>query len=97
MLIAIFSIFFGPQFSLFAGLLVGYAYSAGYLKCLEISPSTVKAWEKRWPFSRYQDSGPGSSFQHTSSSLVNDPSGGQPERSPGFFSNFTGGGNSSNT
>ena len=52
-LIALFTIFFGPQFSLIVGLGSGYMYTAGMLRMLEVSPETVRAWEKRWPFAGY--------------------------------------------
>ena len=68
-LIALFSIFFGPQFSLFTGLAAGYMYVGGLLSFMEISSQTVRNWEKRFPFaSRIDDP----SFQQSSSALVND-------------------------
>ena len=52
-LIGIFTIFFGPQLSLWAGLAVGYLYVFGYINCLKTSEQSLKAWEKRWPFKSY--------------------------------------------
>lgn len=56
-LIALFTIFFGPQFSLIVGLGTGYMYSGGLLRMLEVSQETIRSWEKRWPFAGHaQDS-----------------------------------------
>lgn len=52
-LIAIFMIFFGIQFDLMTGMGVGYLYVFGYLNCLVSSPDSLRAWEKRWPFSSF--------------------------------------------
>ena len=88
-LIALFTIFFGLQFSLLTGLGAGYMYAMGYLRPLEISQATINNWEKRWPFSRMSQN---TSFQGTQSNLANNQ-----ERSPGFFTNYANGGASSNT
>ena len=96
-LIAIFTIFFGPQFSLFAGMGTGYLYVFGYLKCLETSAPTIKKWEERWPFKSYKSS---PSFRQTASALANNPPAGSSNRAQSmgsFGQNFIGGGNSSNT
>lgn len=95
-LIALFSIFFGPQFSLFTGLGVGYLYVFGYLGFLETSAPSIKNWEMRFPFSAYKNS---PSFRQSSSALQSVPAG-QSNRSQSqgsFGSSFVGGGNSSNT
>jgi hypothetical protein len=65
-LLLIFSLFFGPQFSLFAGLAVGYLWVFGYLKFLETSPASLRAWENRWPFSSYRNN---PSFRANASAL----------------------------
>lgn len=44
-LILIFSLFFGPQMSLFAGLGVGYLYVFGCLKWTESSAPSLLSWE----------------------------------------------------
>jgi hypothetical protein len=53
-LIGLFTIFFGPQLSFFAGLGVGYLWVFGYVKFLETSAVSLKAWEERWPFKAYK-------------------------------------------
>ena len=94
-LIALFSIFFGPQFSLFAGLAVGYLYVFGYLGCLETSAPSIKKWEERWPFKNYKNS---PSFRPSNTSLQNVPGQANRSQSQGSFgTSLVGGGNSSNT
>jgi hypothetical protein len=53
-LIGIFTIFFGPQMSLWTGLGVGYLWVFGYVKFLETSIVSLKEWEERWPFKSYK-------------------------------------------
>lgn len=48
-------VFMNVDLSFTTGLGVGYLYAFGYLRCLETSPESVSAWEKRWPFVRYKD------------------------------------------
>lgn len=48
-------IFMDLDISLVTGLMVGYLYTFGWLKCFETSTESVRAWEKRWPFSKYKD------------------------------------------
>ena len=61
---------------------------------LTVSQETIRAWEKRWPFAGYANNNDASNgYQASGSNLQNDPS----QRSAGFFTNFTGGGASSNT
>jgi hypothetical protein len=55
-LIGLFTVFFGPQLSLWSGLAVGYLWVFGYLKWLQTSDPSLKAWEGRWPFKTYKDS-----------------------------------------
>jgi len=54
-LIGLFTIFFGPQLSLWAGLGVGYLYVFGYINFLKTSEASLKAWENRWPFKSYKN------------------------------------------
>lgn len=54
-LIGLFTIFFGPQLSLWAGLATGYLWVFGYVKFLETSAASLKLWEKRWPFKNYME------------------------------------------
>lgn len=53
-LIGLFTVFFGPQMSLWTGLGVGYLWVFGYVKFLETSLPSLKAWEERWPFKTYK-------------------------------------------
>lgn len=91
-LIALFSLFFGPQVSLFMGLAVGYLYVFGFLGCLETSAPSIKKWEQRFPFSTVKNS---PSFRASSTSLQNVPAG-QSNRSQSqgsFGTSLVGGGN----
>lgn len=96
-LIAIFTIFFGPQFSLFAGMGAGYLYVFGYLKCLETSAPSLRSWEERWPFKGLQTN---PSFKKSQTALVSAPRQGGANRSQSqgsFATSFMGGGNQSST
>ena len=102
-----FSIFFGPQFSLIVGMCVGYLWVFKFLTCLDSGPQTIKAWEERWPFKSYKEN---PCFFATQSSLANDPAAnragsgstgaaanGGASSGGSMFSSFMGGGNSSQT
>ena len=67
-LLALFSLFFGPQFSLFAGLGVGYLWVFGKLKWLDTNAADLRAWESRWPFKNLKDT---RGFKASSSALQN--------------------------
>lgn len=54
-ILLLFSIFFGPQISLFFGLAVGYLHVWEYLEKIEISITRATAWENKFPFSRYKE------------------------------------------
>jgi hypothetical protein len=69
-LIVIFSAIFGPQLSFFAGLGVGYLHVYGYLKWMESSAQSLRAWEKRWPFKSLKNN---TSYRKSSSALANSP------------------------
>jgi len=70
-LFAIFTIIFMDlDISLVTGLMVGYLYTFGWLKCLETSTESVRVWEKRWPFSKYKDD---PNFRPTGSVQANNP------------------------
>lgn len=81
-LVAIFTVFFGPQLSLFAGIGVGYLYVFGFLKWTESSAPSLRNWENSWPFKSFKNH---PSFRANTSALQNSPA-----QSGGFFSNFMG-------
>ena len=54
-LIGLFTVFFGPQPSLWTGLGVGYLWVFGHVKFLETSLPALQAWEQRWPFKAYKE------------------------------------------
>ena len=86
-LIGLFTVFFGPQMSLWTGLGVGYLWVFGKVKFLETSLPALKAWEERWPFKTYKQD---PSFRASSGAEV---SGGRGSSGTSFM----GGGNSSQT
>lgn len=65
-LIGLFMIFFGPQFSLITGLAVGYLYVFGYLEFLKTSPQSIRIWSEKFPFKKYKED---PSFRVSSSAL----------------------------
>ena len=65
-LLLIFTVFFGPQFSLFAGIGVGYLWVFGCLKWMETSAPDVRAWESRWPFKNLKET---KGFKESNSAL----------------------------
>jgi hypothetical protein len=73
--------------SLWTGLAVGYLWVFGYIKFLETSANSLKAWEERWPFKNYKQD---ASFKASSGPSVSDGRG-----SSG--TSFMGGGNASQT
>ena len=77
--------FFGPQMSLWTGLGVGYMWVFGYVKFLETSMVSLRAWEERWPFKAYKQD---ASFRASSGAAV---SGGRGSAGTSFM----GGGNTS--
>jgi len=91
-LVALFSVFFGPQLSLFAGLAVGYLYVFGFLKWMESSAPSLRSWENSWPFKKFKNH---HSFRANASALQDNRA--TQASSGGFLSRFTGGGNSSST
>lgn len=54
-ILMLFSIFFGPQVALFIGLAVGYLQAFEYLDRIEISITRATAWERRFPFSYFNE------------------------------------------
>lgn len=94
-LYAIFTlVFMNLDLSMTAGLGVGYLYTFGYLKCLETSAESVRAWEKRWPFTKYKDD---AAFRQTSASATQPQSQGTAATqastgSAGGLTSFFGGG-----
>lgn len=54
-LILIFSLFFGPQISLFIGLGVGYLQVFGYTKRIELGVEKATRYETKWPFKNYKN------------------------------------------
>lgn len=54
-ILALFSIFFGPQIALFFGLGVGYLQVWEYLERIEISITRATAWEDKFPFSYFKE------------------------------------------
>ena len=92
-LMGLFTIFFGLQFSLLTGLAVGYLWVFGLVKFLETSPQALRQWEQRWPFKGIKEN---PAFRQSASALANDPSANRGESgSGGFMNSFMGGGNSS--
>ena len=94
----IFSLFFGLQFALAAGLGVGYLYVFKYLGFLETSPQALREWADSWPFKGMVND---RSFRASSSALVNNPPAAAAASSgsgmSGMLPSFLGGGNSSQT
>ena len=88
-LVSIFTVFFGPQLSLFAGIAVGYLYVFGFLKWTETSAPRLRLWENSWPFKNFKNH---PSFRANTSALQNAPA-----QSGGFFSNFLNRGSSTQT
>ena len=91
-LLAIFTLFFGPQFSLIVGCGVGYLYVFGYVKFLETSAVSLKSWEESWPFKSMKEN---RGFRKSNNALQNIPN--RDINNQGFISNFMGGGNRSQT
>lgn len=52
-LIALFTIFFGPQLSLFVGLAVGYMQVYGLFKRIELGAATATRYESSFLFKRF--------------------------------------------
>jgi hypothetical protein len=80
--VSIFTVFFGPQLALFAGLAVGYLYVFGFLKWTETSAPRLRLWENSWPFKNFKNH---TSFRANTSALQNAPT-----QSGSIFSNFMG-------